>query len=133
MTQRVALVTGAMGGLGTAICQELAKAGHKVVAAYHPQFDKPEEWLAEQKAAGFDFVAKEGLAGAAWPVWMSDAFQDPGAAPATAPGGGPIFRWGNPEDCSTLGIDISDLIGVCRLEDGPTGPVSKSTWGPGLE
>ena len=33
MTQRVALVTGAMGGLGTAICQELAKAGHKVVAA----------------------------------------------------------------------------------------------------
>jgi acetoacetyl-CoA reductase len=32
MTQRVALVTGAMGGLGTAICQELAKAGHKVVA-----------------------------------------------------------------------------------------------------
>ncbi|MBF1165935.1 MAG: SDR family NAD(P)-dependent oxidoreductase, partial [Dechloromonas agitata] len=36
MTQRVALVTGAMGGLGTAICQQLAKAGHKVVAAYHP-------------------------------------------------------------------------------------------------
>ena len=43
MTQRVALVTGAMGGIGTAICQELAKAGHKVVAAYHPEFDKPEE------------------------------------------------------------------------------------------
>jgi acetoacetyl-CoA reductase len=41
MTQRVALVTGAMGGIGTAICQELAKAGHKVVAAYHPEFDKP--------------------------------------------------------------------------------------------
>jgi len=60
MTQRVALVTGAMGGIGTAVCQELAKAGHKVVAAYHPQFDKPEEWLAEQKAAGFDFVAVGG-------------------------------------------------------------------------
>ena len=48
MTQRIALVTGAMGGLGTAICQELAKAGHKVVAAYHPQFDNKDEWLKEQ-------------------------------------------------------------------------------------
>ena len=53
MTQRVALVTGAMGGLGTAICQQLAKAGHKVVAAYHPQFDNKEEWLKEMAAAGF--------------------------------------------------------------------------------
>ena len=90
-------------------------------------------WDTWENVAGFDFVAKEGLAGAAWPVWMSDAFQDPGAAPATAPGGGPIFRWGNEEDCSTLGVDISDLIGVCRLEDGPTGPISKDVWGPELQ
>ena len=48
MTQRVALVTGAMGGIGTAICQELAKAGHKIVAAYHPQFDNNDDWLNEQ-------------------------------------------------------------------------------------
>jgi acetoacetyl-CoA reductase len=61
MTQRVALVTGAMGGLGTAICQELAKAGHKVVASYHPQFDNKEEWLNEMAAAGFnDFVCVAG-------------------------------------------------------------------------
>ncbi|MCL2590697.1 MAG: acetoacetyl-CoA reductase [Betaproteobacteria bacterium] len=61
MTQRVALVTGAMGGLGTAICQELAKAGHKVVAAYHPQFDNKDEWLKEQTAAGFkDFIPVAG-------------------------------------------------------------------------
>jgi acetoacetyl-CoA reductase len=61
MTQRVALVTGAMGGLGTAICQELAKAGHKVVAAYHPQFDNKEAWLAEMAEAGFsDFVCVGG-------------------------------------------------------------------------
>ena len=61
MTQRVALVTGAMGGLGTAICQELAKAGHKVVAAYHPQFDNKDAWLQEMAEAGFnDFVCVSG-------------------------------------------------------------------------
>jgi acetoacetyl-CoA reductase len=61
MTQRVALVTGAMGGLGTAICQELAKAGHKVVAAYHPEFDKPDDWKKEMAAAGFnDFICVAG-------------------------------------------------------------------------
>lgn len=61
MTQRVALVTGAMGGLGTAICQELSKAGHKVVAAYHPEFDNKDEWLKEQEAAGFkDFICVAG-------------------------------------------------------------------------
>ena len=61
MTQRVALVTGAMGGIGTAVCQELAKAGHKVVAAYHPQFDNKDEWLKEQAAAGFnEFVCVAG-------------------------------------------------------------------------
>jgi acetoacetyl-CoA reductase len=61
MTQRVALVTGALGGLGTAISQALAKAGHKVVAAYHPQFDNKEQWLQEQEAAGFkDFITVAG-------------------------------------------------------------------------
>ncbi|MEF8732222.1 MAG: acetoacetyl-CoA reductase [Candidatus Accumulibacter meliphilus] len=61
MTQRVALVTGAMGGLGTAICQELAKAGHKVVAAYHPEFDKPDEWNKAMAEAGFnDFICVAG-------------------------------------------------------------------------
>ena len=64
MTQRVALVTGAMGGLGTAICQELAKAGHKVVAAYHPEFDNKDQWVQEQVAAGFkDFVPVAGDVG----------------------------------------------------------------------
>ncbi|RIX42486.1 MAG: acetoacetyl-CoA reductase [Rhodocyclales bacterium GT-UBC] len=61
MTQRVALVTGALGGLGTAIAQQLALAGHKVVAAYHPEFDKPDEWVKEQEAAGFkDFILVAG-------------------------------------------------------------------------
>ena len=58
---KVALVTGALGGLGTAISQSLAKEGYKVVAAYHADFDKKEEWLAEQEAAGFkDFILVAG-------------------------------------------------------------------------
>ena len=61
MAQRIALVTGAMGGLGTAICQAFAKDGYKVVAAYHPQFDNKDEWLKEMAAAGFnDFVCVSG-------------------------------------------------------------------------
>ena len=60
MTQKVALVTGAMGGLGTAICQSLAKDGMKVVANCLPGFPQKDEWLAQQKELGFDFVAAEG-------------------------------------------------------------------------
>ena len=33
MTQRIAVVTGGLGGLGLAICQTLARAGRKVIAA----------------------------------------------------------------------------------------------------
>ena len=53
MSQHIAFVTGAMGGLGTAFCQAFDNAGYKVVAAYHPEFDDKEAWLAEQKAEGF--------------------------------------------------------------------------------
>jgi len=90
-------------------------------------------WDTWENVAGFDFVEQEGLDGESWPVWMSEDFTAPGEAPAEVPGGGPIYRWGNVEDCSTIGVDISDLIGVCRLEDGPTGPISKNVWGPDLQ
>ena len=82
-----------------------------------------------------DFGAQEGLMGRAWPVWMSDGFGEPGGGDPMVPGMGAIHRWGNPEDCSVLGIpvDVTDLVGVCRLEDGPTGPVSKGTWGAELQ
>ncbi len=91
-------------------------------------------WDSWEDVHGMDFFEQQGLEGMPWPVWMSDAFTDAGAGDPTVPGMGPVYRWGNPEDCSVLGIpiDITDLIGVCRLEDGPTGPVSKGTWGPQL-
>jgi acetoacetyl-CoA reductase len=56
---RVAYVTGGMGGIGTAICQSLAKAGHKVIAGCGPSRDF-EKWIAEQKALGFTFYASAG-------------------------------------------------------------------------
>ena len=36
MAQRIALVTGGMGGLGEAICMKLEKMGIKVVVTYSP-------------------------------------------------------------------------------------------------
>jgi acetoacetyl-CoA reductase len=59
MTQRIAYVTGGMGGIGTAICQALAQRGMKVIAGCGPSRDHA-KWLAEQKAQGFTFHASVG-------------------------------------------------------------------------
>jgi acetoacetyl-CoA reductase len=55
MAQRVAVVTGGMGGIGEAICIKLADAGHKVVATYSPGNTKSGEWLAAMKNRGYTF------------------------------------------------------------------------------
>ena len=60
MSQKVAYVTGGMGGIGTAICQSLAKDGFKVIAGCGPNSPRKDKWLAQQKELGFDFLASEG-------------------------------------------------------------------------
>jgi acetoacetyl-CoA reductase len=59
MAQRVAYVTGGMGGIGTAICQRLHKEGHKVIAGCGPSRDW-KKWLDEQEALGNTFYASVG-------------------------------------------------------------------------
>ncbi len=62
MTQRIALVTGGMGGIGTAVCKKLAKAnGNVVVANCLPGYAPRDAWIAQMRSEGFDNVhAAEG-------------------------------------------------------------------------
>lgn len=53
--QKVALVTGGMGGLGTALCRRLHAAGFAVVAAHTPGNAKVESWLDEQQSQQYYF------------------------------------------------------------------------------
>jgi len=62
MVQKVAYVTGGMGGIGTAICHRLHKEGFKVIAGCGPTRDFT-KWLDEQKAKGFTFYASVGNVG----------------------------------------------------------------------
>ncbi|BAO80448.1 MAG: acetoacetyl-CoA reductase [Betaproteobacteria bacterium] len=62
MNQKIAYVTGGMGGIGTAICQRLAKAGFKVIAGCGPTRDH-QKWIDEQAALGYTFYASVGNVG----------------------------------------------------------------------
>ena len=62
MSQKVAYVTGGMGGIGTAICQRLHQEGFKVIAGCGPTRDY-NKWLDEQSALGFTFYPSVGNVG----------------------------------------------------------------------
>ncbi len=69
--QRIALVTGGMGGLGTAICRRLHAAGFKVATTYSPHNSSPEGWLAAERDEGYRFKAyKVDVADFADAEWM---------------------------------------------------------------
>ena len=60
MTNRVALVTGGTGGIGTEICKALANNGYRVAASWLAGVDDGEGWQAKCKQEGFDFAIAEG-------------------------------------------------------------------------
>ena len=56
---RVAFVSGGMGGIGTAICRRLGRAGHTVIAGCLPGYEKKSEWLDRMRAEGLRVHAAE--------------------------------------------------------------------------
>ena len=60
LKQRIAFVSGGMGGIGTAVCRRLARQGVKVVAGCLPGYEKKSEWLSQMQAEGFQMHAAEG-------------------------------------------------------------------------
>ncbi len=57
---RIAFVSGGMGGIGTAICRRLGRAGHTVVAGCLPGYERKADWLAGMRAEGYRVHAAEG-------------------------------------------------------------------------
>jgi acetoacetyl-CoA reductase len=55
--QKIAVVTGGMGGLGESISTKMADAGYKVVVTYSPSNTKYKAWLDEMKSQGYAFGA----------------------------------------------------------------------------
>ena len=55
--QRIAVVTGGMGGLGETISTKMADAGYRVVVTYSPSNTKYKSWLEEMKSRGYSFQA----------------------------------------------------------------------------
>ena len=57
MSERVALITGGMGGLGETISRKMADAGYRVAVTYSPSNKTSVKWLAEMQESNYDFKA----------------------------------------------------------------------------
>jgi acetoacetyl-CoA reductase len=60
VTQRIAFVSGGMGGIGTAVCRRLGRSGVKVVAGCLPGYERKDSWLATMRSEGLQVHAAEG-------------------------------------------------------------------------
>src|SRR5258708_23725090 len=60
LKQRIAFVSGGMGGIGTAVCRRLAQCGVKVVAGCLPGYEKKDDWIARMRGEGLQVHAAEG-------------------------------------------------------------------------
>jgi acetoacetyl-CoA reductase len=57
MAQRLALITGAMGGLGEIISRKMADAQYRVVATHSPSNKEADQWIEKMEANGYRFKA----------------------------------------------------------------------------
>jgi len=57
MKNRIALITGGMGGLGETISTKMADAGYTVAITFSPSNKTSEAWLSDMKAKGYAFKA----------------------------------------------------------------------------
>ena len=57
MGDRIALITGGMGGLGETISTKMADAGYRVAVTYSPSNRTAEQWVADMKGRGYEFRA----------------------------------------------------------------------------
>ena len=56
-TQRLAVVTGGMGGLGETISTKMADAGYRVAVTYSPSNTKWKQWTEDMRGRGYPFAA----------------------------------------------------------------------------
>ncbi len=78
LNEKVALVTGASGGIGRAICGHLARAGARIVAHYNSHRAKAEEMLARLEGGGHHAVRADLQDSAAVEAMVAEATETAG-------------------------------------------------------
>ncbi len=59
MANKIAVITGGMGGLGESICTKMSDEGYTVVATYSSNNEKANAWLGAMKERGYNFYSSQ--------------------------------------------------------------------------